>query len=100
MEKTTSHNRLAWAVVLAASSFFFYEFIQMNLPNAMDVHLMQAFNLNAPEVGIFASIYFWGNTVFIFPAGSLLDRFSTKKLLLAAIFVCTLGTFLFGISTN
>lgn len=100
MNKTTSHPRLAWAVVLAASSFFFYEFIQMNLPNAMDVHLMQAFNLNAPEVGIFASIYFWGNTVFIFPAGSLLDRFSTKKLLLTAIFICTLGTLIFGISMS
>lgn len=100
MNKTTHHTGLAWAVVITAASFFFYEFIQMNMPNAMDEHLMQAFNLNAPEVGIFASIYFWGNTLFLFPAGNLLDRFSTKKLLLSAILVCTLGTFIFAISTS
>lgn len=90
----------AWIVTITASLFFFYEFIQLNFPNAIDMQLMQSFNLNAAELGFLVSLYFWGNTLFLFPAGNLLDRFSTKKLLLIASLLCTTGTFIFGLATD
>jgi len=92
------HTALAWLATLTAALFFFYEFIQLNLFNAIDVQLMQDFQINAPELGQLASMYFYANALFLFPAGMLLDRYSTKKLLLFAICLCTLGTFLFGLS--
>lgn len=95
-ETKADHTVLGWLVVLTASLFFFYEFIQMNLFNAINLELMQAFNLNAPQLGQLSSMYFWANTFFLFPAGLLLDRYSTKKLLLFAVVLCTVGTFLFG----
>lgn len=94
----TVNAKQAWLVTLTASLFFFYGFIQLNLFNALDVSIMQAFHLNAPQLGQLASMYFYANALFLFPAGMLLDRFSPKKLLLAATVLCTLGTFVFGLA--
>lgn len=94
----SDQTRLAWWVVITASLFFFYEFIQLNLFNAIDVDLMQAFQLNAPQLGQLSSMYFYANALFLFPAGIMLDRYSTKKLLLFAVVLCTVGTFIFGIA--
>jgi MFS family permease len=96
----THPKALAWIVILVGSLFFFYEFIQMIMPNAINVELMQAFNLNATGLGLLASMYFWSNTLFLFPAGTLLDRYSTKHLILGAIILCTIGTFMFGLAPN
>lgn len=97
-EKTT-HNKLAWAVILTASLFFFYEFIQMNVFNSINTQLRETFHLDAIHIGQLFSMYFYANFLCIFAAGNLLDRFSTKKLLLSAISVCTIGTFMFSIAT-
>ncbi len=96
----TQHTTLAWLATLTAALFFFYEFIQLNLFNAIDVQLMQDFQLNAPQLGQLASMYFYANALFLFPAGMLLDRYSTKKLLLFAVTLCTVGTFIFALSSN
>lgn len=90
------HTALAWFVTLTASLIFFYMFIQMNIFNAIDVQLMQSFHLNAPELGELSSMFFYANAIFLFPAGLLLDRYSTKKILLFAVVMLALGTFLFG----
>lgn len=96
----TQHTALAWLVTLTAALFFFYEFIQLNLFNAIDVQLMKDFRLNAPQLGQLASMYFYANALFLFPAGMLLDRYSTKKLLLFAIVLCTVGTFAFALAQD
>lgn len=93
-----NHNKLAWTVTLTASLFFFYEFIQLNLFNAIAVDLMQEFHLNATELGELSSMYFYANAIFLFPAGLMLDRVSTKKSLIFAAILCTIGTFIFGIA--
>ncbi len=66
-------------MTLTASLFFFYEFIQLNLFNPISVQLMLDFHLNAVQLGNLASTFFYGNALFLFPAGMLLDRFSTKS---------------------
>lgn len=99
-QEKTAHTKLAWVVTLTASLFFFYEFIQMNLFNAINVQLREAFHLDAVQLGQLFSMYFYANALCLFPAGNLLDRFSTKKLLLFAISICTLGTFIFSIAID
>lgn len=94
----TKHTTQAWIVTLTASLFFFYGFIQIIFPNAINGQLMQTFNLNASALGWLVSMIFWGNTVFLFPAGNLLDRYSTKRLLVIAVILCTLGTFIFALA--
>src|SRR3990167_1331415 len=100
IKQKTAHTQLAWVVTITASLFFFYEFIQLNLFNSIDVPLMKDFGLDAVGLGQLASMYFYANALFLFPAGNLLDRYSTKKLLLFAVAICTIGTFLFGLATH
>lgn len=99
MEKTI-HTKLAWIVILTASLFFFYEFVQLNLFNAIAVDLMQEFQLNAVQLGKLSSMYFYANALLLFPAGMLLDRFSPKKLIIFALTLCVIGTFIFGTATQ
>lgn len=96
----TTHTKLAWLVTLTAALFFFYEFIQMHFFNTINSQLREAFHLNAVQVSQLFSMYFYANALLLFPAGNLLDRYSTKKLLLSAVVICTLGTFMFAIATQ
>ncbi len=94
--KRTTNPAKAWITILTASLFFFYEFINLNMPNAINPQLMQAFNLDAAGLGWMISMYFWGTVTFLFPAGNLLDRYSTKKLIMIAMTICTTSTFVFS----
>jgi len=96
MQKTTHNPVMAWAVTLTAALFFLYEFIQLTMPNMINSELRQAFDLDAEQVGVLISMYFWANMLCLFPAGNLLDRYSTKKLLIFAALLCTIGTFIFS----
>ena len=94
------HAKQSWLVVLTAALFFFYSFIQLNLPNAINRQIMHTFNLDATGLGILASVYFWSNALFIFPAGILLDRYSPKRLLQAAVAASIIGTYIFASAHN
>lgn len=96
----TNNKFRPWIVVLSAALFFFYEFIQMNMFNAINPSLMQAFSVTATQLGNLSATYFYGNVLFLFIAGMLLDRFSTRRLLLTAIVVCVICTYLFALSAN
>jgi len=99
-QEKTVHTKLAWIVVLTSALFFFYEFIQMNLFNAINFQLREAFRLDAVQLGQLFSMYFYANFLCLFPVGNLLDRFSTRKALLFAVTICTIGTFVFTIATH
>ncbi len=86
----------AWVVCLSASLFFFYEFIQMNMFNAISESLMHSFHIDATGLSRMSAFYFIANVLFLFPAGVLLDRFSTRKIILVSLTTCIIGTFLFS----
>ena len=45
-------------------------------------------------------MYFYANALCLLPVGNLIDRYSTKKMLLMAVSVCTVGTFMFALGTE
>lgn len=96
-EKATLQS---WFVVLIASFFFFYEFIQMNVFNSISVSLMHAFNVDAGKLGLMSSFYFIANVVFLFVAGMLLDRCATRRVILTALAICIAGTALLSFATS
>lgn len=114
MQSMTTHSRnatllnnvtaeskfLPWIVVFSAALFFFYEFIQMNMFSSLDPDLMSAFSINASQLSRLSSTYFYSNLLFLFPAGMILDRFSTRSVILTSLLVCALGTLFFGLSTT
>ena len=83
-----------WVVCFAASLFFFYEFIQGNMFASIADNIMQDFNIQADKMTYLSSIYYLSNVLFLFAAGMLLDRFSTKKTMIVAMLLCVLSTFI------
>jgi MFS family permease len=85
---------LPWLVCFAASLFFFYEFIQGNMFASIADNIMHDFHIQADKMTYLSSIYYLSNVVFLFAAGMLLDRFSTKKTMLVAMLLCVMSTFI------
>lgn len=83
---------LPWLVVFSAALFFFYEFIQMQMFNAISHSLLAEFHISATTLGYVSSSYFLADVIFLFPAGMLLDRFSARKVILTAMWICVLST--------
>lgn len=95
MDKTviqhSNYKWLPWITCFSAALFFFYEFIQMNMFNTISADLMADFSINATQLGNLSSIYFYANLLFLPFAGMLLDRFSTRRIILITISLCTFG---------
>jgi len=87
---------LPWLVVLSAGMFFFYEFIQMQMFNAISQSLLTDFHVGATTLGYMSSSFFLGNVLLLFPAGMLLDRFSTRKIILTAMWITVISTIVFA----
>lgn len=84
---------LPWLVCFAASLFFFYEFIQGNMFASIADDIMRDFHIQADKMTYLSSAYYLSNVLFLFVAGLLLDRFSTKKTIMIAMFFCVISTF-------
>jgi MFS family permease len=89
----------SWVVVLSAALFFFFEFIQMNMFNAIDPSLIHAYKVTATQLGNLSAMYFYGNVSFLLVTGILLDRISTRHALILAMSTCVVFTYLFALST-
>jgi MFS family permease len=90
-----------WLVVFFASAFFFFEFMQVNMFNALDPYLFKAYKLqDSTQLGHLAACYMYANVIFLFPAGIILDRVSTRRLIMIAMFICVSCTLLFAFTTQ
>lgn len=87
----SNYKWLPWVTCFSAALFFFYEFIQMNMFNTISADLMADFSINATQLGNLSSIYFYASLLFLPFAGMLLDRFSTRRIILTTILLCTFG---------
>ena len=88
-----------WLICFAASLFFFYEFFQLNLFDVINQPLRDEFHIDAAQLSWMSSTYVWANVLFLLPAGVILDRCSTRKVILAAMAICVLGTLGFALTT-
>jgi MFS family permease len=91
---------MAWMVCLSAGLFFFYEFFQLNIFDVINQPLREDFQLNATQLSWMSSSYLWADILFLLPAGIILDRFSTRKVILTAMLVCVLGTLGFALTNS
>ena len=89
---------MPWLVCLSAGLFFLYEFFQLNLFDVINESLRHEFKIDAAQVSWMSSMYVWANVLFLLPAGVILDKFSTRVVILIAMGVCVLGTLGFGLT--
>lgn len=90
----------AWLVCLSAGLFFLYEFFQLNLFDVINQPLRDEFHLNATQLSWMSSTYLWANLLFLLPAGVILDRYSVRKVILAAMLICFVGTVGFALTSS
>lgn len=90
----------AWSIVLTSALFFFYIFIQMNLFNAINSEFVKELHFTASQVSQLFASYSYGNVIFLFPAGMLLDRFSVRNLLTMAFVVTIVAAYAFSVSST
>lgn len=89
-----------WLVWALSSTFLFYKYLLQVSPTVMVSELMGEFNLTGHGMGHLAAFYFYAYLCMQLPVGVLLDRFSPRKLVVAAILVCGSGAFLFATATS
>ena len=89
---------MPWLVCLSAGLFFFYEFFQLNLFDVINQPLRDEFNIDAAQLSWMSSTYLWADILFLLPAGVILDRFSTRWVILTAMFVCVMSTVGFALT--
>ncbi len=85
-----------WLVFALSSSFLFYKYLLQVSPTVMSLELMHTFSLTGESLGNLAAFYFYAYLTMQLPVGLLLDHFSPKRLVAAAIAVCALGALLFA----
>jgi MFS family permease len=83
---------LVWGICFSAALFFFYEIFQLTLFNTISSYLMRIYAVAAIRLSQLSAIYLYACALSLLPAGLLLDRFSTKKLLILTCLLCTIGT--------
>lgn len=99
MSESTLYGRIeAWVVTLSASLFFFYEFMQVNLFNALNPGLISTFNISGAALGELSAVYFYASVAFIFLAGILIDKYPIKRTIIIGMAILVICTFLFGVS--
>jgi MFS family permease len=95
-----NNSKYAWLICLVASLFFFYEFLQLNVFDPISQEISHDFGINTTKLGYLSSLYFYGNCLMVIPAGLLLDRLSTKKIIFFAMLLCTVVTFIFAMTSS
>ena len=91
---------IAWLVCLSAGLFFFYEFFQLNLFDVINQPLREEFHIDAAQLSWMSSAYLWADILFLLPAGVILDRYSTRSVILLAMLVCIIGTIGFALTNT
>ncbi len=81
-----------WISVLATAMFFFYWLNQNALNGTLaDYYIMKYQLKGVLNYSTFTSMYLIGNVIMFIPAGLILDKFSTKKVLLSSIVIMLIG---------
>ncbi len=96
----TTPRHLPWLVCFCAALFFLFEFLQVNIFNAITPSLMDEFAISAARIGQICANYFYASFLFVLPAGMILDRVSTRKVILIAMTSSVLSTYLFSCVTS
>lgn len=96
----SNYSNQRWLVCFSAALFFLFEFMQVNIFNAITPSLMKEFALSATRVGQISANYFYATLLFVLPAGMILDRLSSRKVILVAMAASVISTYFFSLSNQ
>jgi MFS family permease len=99
MARSKKHNPLpldtykSWIVMFSTSLLFLYSYFALNVFNPIEEMVAQEFTLSPGGMGLLSSLYFIGSFIILIPAGLMLDRFSSRKIILVAMLLSIISMF-------
>lgn len=87
-----------WLMIILGGSFYCYEYILRISPSIMIPELMRSFSIQATQIGLLSSFYYFGYAIGSILVGPFVDKYGPKKILFWAASTCALGTLLFSYS--
>lgn len=96
----TANWARSWLVILCGGLFYGYQYILRVSPNMMKDELMQAFSVDATQLGMIIACYYHTYAAAQIPLGIVMDRQGPKRLLMLAALVCAVSCIGFSLTTN
>jgi len=93
-------EKLGWVICSLAALFYCYEYLLRIEPSVMVTELMSTFKITATSLGVLSAMYYYAYTPLQAIVGVIIDYFGPRRVLLFAIVLCTLGSWIFGVSNN
>lgn len=87
-----------WAIFCVCSLFYFYKALLQVSPDAMSTNLKHAFLVSDHRLGLLSAAFFLSCTLMQIPAGILVDRFGSRKLLTFACIIFAISSMLFAMA--
>ena len=85
-----------WFVCILASLFYCYEYLLRIEPSVMMSSLMRNVHVNSKGFGYISTAYLIGYTPLQLVVGPLIDRYGSRAVLIITLFLCVIGSFIFG----
>lgn len=89
----------SWAVCIPAALFFFFDFLQMAVPNSIKIDIQDYFNISESDAAYVTKAFSLGNFLFVFPAAIIVDRYPIRKVLLASLLFSFIGALGMAVSS-
>lgn len=90
----------AWAVWVAAAIFYWYEMILRAGASVMAQGIMDTFTINATQLGLLTSFYYYSYVLLQVPSGMLLDKIGPRFVITFSCILCTIGSWFFATTTS
>lgn len=101
MQQNKKHIAIGILICTVGALFYCYEFLLRILPGALQGELSQAFgHISATAFGQLAAFYYFAYSPMQLPVGMLIDHYGPRRLLIFACFCCTLGSWMFSITSS
>ncbi|QRN04703.1 MFS transporter [Legionella sp. MW5194] len=102
IKSISKRQAILGSLICAVGAFFYcYEFVLRILPGALQSELSAAFgHISATTFGELSAFYYFAYSPMQLPVGMLMDRFGPRRLLTFACLCCTLGSWMFTITSS
>lgn len=100
MTKTTNNLRLAWAMWILSTMFFFTHYFVRVAPSVMITDLLRDFQVSAGALGALASFFYIPYVTAQIPMGMLVDRYGVRAVLPVCITIAAFSVMCFAQTTS
>ena len=90
----------AWAVWIAAAIFYWYEMILRAGASVMTQGIMDTFTINATQLGLLTTFYYYSYVLLQVPSGMLIDKIGPRVVITFSCILCTTGTWIFASTSD